>query len=391
MSRAHEPARAPEPNAAPAHAAAPGPAPATPAALPQRADRGVLARAALSLQRTQGNRSVARAVLARKPEPPEGLRNPSFCGVTVTPGVNDKMASALDKVQTHLRDVVWPAMPEDAKIDRATGAPTTDYAKWLGIRTVAGWKPGSFHASGSAVDVDANWGPYIATRNFDAAGNATYGGEAKGAGLKDERRRALEVNDRAMQWLGHERADLSTRKGTNESISAAYDRFKQASDALSIWMMYAIPHDKGPFVNRKPIKDVHDPAKVSDDDLLAKIPESERLPKDTGVQLIREDMERQWWKDAHPQGWPQTPEQIYFQILRDYEMVRVPMVVGDPESRPQNTRNPVHGFIHHRKALVEAMVDVGKLRWGACDFGAGVDGDTHHFDLGSHGGPVANA
>ena len=37
------------------------------------------------------------------------------------------------------------------------------------------------------------------------------------------------------------------------------------------------------------------------------------------------------------------------------------------------------------------MVDVGKLRWGACDFGGGFDGDTHHFDLGSHGGPVANA
>ena len=46
----------------------------------------------------------------------------------------------------------------------------------------------------------------------------------------------------------------------------------------------------------------------------------------------------------------------------------------------------MHGFIHHRKALVEAMVEVGKLRWGACDFGIGVDGDTHHFDLNSHAG-----
>jgi hypothetical protein len=27
---------------------------------------------------------------------------------------------------------------------------------------------------------------------------------------------------------------------------------------------------------------------------------------------------------------------------------------------------------------------IGKLRWGACDLGAGSSGDTHHFDLGFH-------
>jgi hypothetical protein len=363
-------------------------APTAPAlrTLPPGADRGALARAALGLQRTRGNRSVARAVLARKPGPPEYLVNPQFCGVTVSPGVNPTMAERLAAVEKHLRDVVWPAMPAEAKIDRKTGAPTTEVNKWLGIGSVGGWKQGSWHSSGSAVDVDATWGPYIATRNFDAAGNPAYGGEDAGKHLKEERARALAVNDRAMQWLGYERADLSTRKGTKESIGDAYDRFRLASDALSIWMMYAIPENRPPMISRKPIADVHDPAKVSDDDLLAKIPESERLPKDIGVQLVREDMERDWWKQIHPKGWPQTPEQVYFQVLRDYEMVRVPMVSGTPEARPGITRNPVHGFIHHRKALVEAMVEVGKLRWGACDFGAGVDGDTHHFDLNSHAG-----
>ena len=378
--------RQPDTAAQPPAERAPAVSPSSLGALAPTSDRGARARAALGLQRTQGNRSVARALLARKPAPPDYLVTPQFCGVTVAPGVNPKMAERLAQVEKHLHEVVWPAMPAEAKFDRKTGAPTDDVDKWLGIGSVAGWKPGAWHASGSAVDVDAAWGPYIATRNFDPAGNPSYGGEEAGAHLKAERARALEVNDRAMQWLGHARADLSSRKGTKESIGDAYDRFKLASDALSIWMMYAIPHNKPAMIRRAPIADVHDPAKVSDDDLLAKIPESERLSKDIGVQLVREDMERDWWKQIHPQGWPQTPEQVYFQVLRDYEMVRVPMVSGAPQSLPGTTRNPVHGFIHHRKALVEAMVEVGKLRWGACDFGIGVDGDTHHFDLNSHAG-----
>ena len=176
ISREHEPDTAAQPPAERAPAASPAPL----GALAPTSDRGALARAALGLQRTQGNRSVARALLARKPAPPDYLVTPQFCGVTVAPGVNPTMAERLAKVEKHLHEVVWPAMPADAKIDRKTGAPTDDVDKWLGIGSVAGWKPGAWHASGSAVDVDAVWGPYIATRNFDAAGNPTYGGEEAG-------------------------------------------------------------------------------------------------------------------------------------------------------------------------------------------------------------------
>jgi len=33
-----------------------------------------------------------------------------------------------------------------------------------------------------------------------------------------------------------------------------------------------------------------------------------------------------------------------------------------------------------------AMADTGRLRWGIADLGDAQNGDTHHFDLGNHGG-----
>ena len=359
-----------------------------PAAAAAPTGPAAVARSPRAVQRTATERRAPRRLVARTPGPPSYLVSHTFCGVGIA-GINPEMAKRLDKVEAHLKTAVWAKMPADAKFSRKDGSPTTDMNKWLGIESIGGWKQGSFHSSGSAIDVDASWGPYIATRNFDAKGNPQYGGEAAGAGLVDERRRALEVNDRAMQWLGHARADLSHR-GANEKVGDAYDRLELASIALSIWMMYAIRTVEGGgatnMIRRAPIKDAHDPTKVTNDQLLQKIPETERLPKDIGVELIREDMARDWLKQVHPSGYTMTPEQMYFQILRDYETVRIPMVSGAPEALPGITRNPVSGFIHHRKALVEALVEVGGMRWGACDFAAGVDGDTHHFDLGTHAG-----
>ena len=57
----------------------------------------------------------------------------------------------------------------------------------------------------------------------------------------------------------------------------------------------------------------------------------------------------------------------YFRMLRDYELVRVPMQRGEPSASPKDTRNPARGFLHMRREFIEAMVDVGELRWGLVD------------------------
>jgi len=76
----------------------------------------------------------------------------------------------------------------------------------------------------------------------------------------------------------------------------------------------------------------------------------------------------------------------YYRILRDYEIIRKPLQYGYPATRPSSTRNPARGFLHMEKRFVVAMLDAGQFRWGICGFGEGASGDTHHFDLGSHGG-----
>jgi hypothetical protein len=66
-------------------------------------------------------------------------------------------------------------------------------------------------------------------------------------------------------------------------------------------------------------------------------------------------------------------------MLRDYELMRLPLVFGDPTLNPQVTRNPVYGFMDLPLAVVDAMVRSG-LRWGACDLGDKESGDMMHFE-----------
>jgi hypothetical protein len=40
-------------------------------------------------------------------------------------------------------------------------------------------------------------------------------------------------------------------------------------------------------------------------------------------------------------------------MLRDYELVRVPMQRGEPSASPKGTRNPARGFLHMRREFVE--------------------------------------
>src|SRR5262249_4090885 len=147
-------------------------------------------------------------------------------------------------------------------------------------------------------------------------------------------------------------ADLSIRKtdpsGAKETTAAAYDRFRGVSDALREYLSLAFSLGGPIQVDRPPIKNVHDPSKVSDSDLLARIPETERLGKGFAVELITLAMNADGWRARHP-GWTLTAEQTYFRVLRDYELVRIPMVRGNPSESPGSTRDPVHGFLDNRK------------------------------------------
>ena len=97
------------------------------------------------------------------------------------------------------------------------------------------------------------------------------------------------------------------------------------------------------------------------------------------------------WQSIHA-TWPLTASQTYWQMLRDYELVRIPMLFGRPSDPVTSTRNPARGILPFRKEFVVTMVTVGdailggprKMRWGASNFGAPVNGDIQHFDLGAN-------
>ena len=303
---------------------------------------------------------------------PDYLVSQSFLGHS--PQVNPVLAARLRLVEAELQRQ-YDALP-------AEGKPASLRA-YSGLSSIRGWRSStSKHGSGSAVDCNYDNQPYIPTRT----GN-TYGGEEGGASDETRalRRPAVEVYDRAMNFMRLAESDPTTadvsNRGTNETTTSAYRRFRATSDNLATYIGLAF-HTNYNTVSRRPAIDIEG---MSDDQLLAAIPTTERKDEDTGIAEIQACMDDPAWQAMHP-NWPMTARQQYFRILRDYEIVRKPMQRGNPSTRPTNTRNPALGFLHMPEHFVVAMHDVGNLRWGACDFGAGSNGDVHHFDLGSHGG-----
>jgi hypothetical protein len=164
-----------------------------------------------------------------------------------------------------------------------------------------------------------------------------------------------------------------------------YDRLRLASDALAAYFLFAF-YGTPREVDRPPIVN---PEEVSLEDLLDRIPEAERLPQDQARRELEEYMHSNFFQLSHP-DWPYAPDEQYARILRDYELVRIPMVIGSPSTAPERTRNPARGFLDLRRELVVALTDseLGRLRWGGSDFGPDAlhgpaeSGDLMHFDLG---------
>ncbi|WP_328615194.1 hypothetical protein OHS18_47070 [Amycolatopsis sp. NBC_00355] len=253
--------------------------------------------------------------------------------------------------------------------------------------SIVGWRSrNGLHASGSAVDLNVTQIPYIVTRT-----GSTLGGEAAAEGQQAMRQRAVEVYDRAVAFFigTGQRADVSIR--VHDSIEVTYDRFRLVSDALVFylsWAVSAVPVE----VNRPPIPGVEtlgdfDPA-------FDRIDPARELarPRDEAIAGIAALFADPDWAALHS-GLP-TPEAQYFQMLRDYELVRIPMLYGNPANPVTKTRNPAHGFLQLSRELVCSMINTGnrvlgkrgKMRWGASDFEAHQSGDVMHFDLGTHAG-----
>src|SRR5262249_42756474 len=147
-------------------------------------------------------------------------------------------------------------------------------------------------------------------------------------------------------------------------------------------------------VNRGPIPGVED--LPDGDPAFGQISPSELNDQSAALDQIRQLFADAGWTSNHA-SWPYTTaEQQYWQMLRDYEEVRTPMLFGNPAQPITKTRNPAHGFLQLRKELAVSMITVGgpalsqqlsnlnlpdsKMRWGACDFGPTQSGDIMHFD-----------
>ncbi len=356
------------------HRTTPNPLPSRPLT-PARASR-ISVRHALS--------GPSDVVIQRRPA--ALIDNFNFIGHHVEGGISPGLRDRLRDVETALTAVYNRAQPVANAVATVLGGTPPSFEEWAGVTSARSWRPQSscpptcsLHQSGSAVDINYDLQPYIATRTTQGS-TTVFGGELAGAGLQAQRRAATEVYDRAVRFMSTpaETAQAGAR-GTGETTSAVYARFSRVSDALRGYFDFAFLPDPR-AVTRQPIADIEG---ATEADLLSTIPETERRPEDIGTALLEGHMQTPQFQNSHP-GWPLTPREQYFRILRDYEHVRIPMVRGAPVARPADTRNPARGFLHMPPVLVETLVDVGRLRWGIADFGAHQSGDTHHFDLGSH-------
>ncbi len=293
------------------------------------------------------------------------------CGFGSTHGVNPEMRERLQSAEAAIR-AVFDGLAPDRRIDPITGAGNASFSQWCAI---AGshecWRANAgHHSAGSAIDIDAAANPYIET----SAGPA------------------VAVYDRALQFTASPAAaaDLRRRQPDEPTLSV-WTRFKTVSDALERYLRFAVDAEPSE-VSRIAIEDAD---AVSDDELLAVIPEGERLDLDRALAQLDGVLRSPEFK-ASRSDWPYDARAQYLRILRDYEHVRIPMVVAEPLFGPAPTCNPARGFLHLRSEIVTALCDQG-LRWGACDLDtrakdAERNGAMMHFDLADDGGyPEVNS
>jgi hypothetical protein len=215
----------------------------------------------------------------------------------------------------------------------------------------------------------------------------TYGGESPDpTGIQAFRVRATVVYDRAVAFPSDSSsvANVSARAEL-ELTPSVYDRFAAASNALRDYLQLAFPGTlpasltTPPVVLRRPVANAHLALLPA---LTAAILTTERRPDAAARANIAARVGDPSWADDHP-GWPTDVDFWFRHILRDYEVVRIPMEFGAPSTSPDKTRNPANGFLDLRKEIVVALAGdpPAGIRWGVADFGSAASGDVQHFDL----------
>lgn len=274
-----------------------------------------------------------------------------------------------------------------------SGFPGT-LTEWAGLRQNHGAAhPGGQHTAGDAIDVDYETNPYIVVRTPTPAGAVVFGGEAPSgpappaAALRLARLRATVVFDRAVAFLTQSSSVASVgARAPGEPTTSVFQRFGVASNAVSRYLQLVFGPTMPatltppPRLGRPPVADA---ARASQAALLAGIPAAERWPDAVARANLAAVLTDPAFAAAHP-GWSTDVEFWFTQIMRDYEVVRVPMQFGPVSLAPAITRNPANGFLDLRHELVVALAadpPLPLMRWGVCDFGPAESGDVMHFDL----------
>ncbi|WP_394849744.1 hypothetical protein LZC95_20105 [Pendulispora brunnea] len=354
----------------------------------------------------------------------------NFLGRPFASGVNDELLQRLLVVQKKMYDL---AKVELEKPDKDLTQEEFTAWVWLGqnpvwldkgaIEAHVGFRNGDgFHASGSAVDINLLFNPYIALRKGDQ-----YGGEGHTIpdSLKFRKMRELDQKKELPADDNDLRALLVAKKQVAKALEAQASR-----DILTrlVW---------------KPGVDVYDrayslyygtPADVKDD------------PKGTAIEDTVKRFQRVHFalmlyfgyvfqrtkqrtfdefsalflasydgnNGIHPEAsgpggkgllseamagdQDGTLHAMYDQIVRDRDNIRLVTVVGKVTitddgkdgiaTLPGGTqRDPTRGIMNLRGELIVELVQTAKLRWGGVMFGAvGTygSGDMMHFDLGTH-------
>jgi hypothetical protein len=190
-----------------------------------------------------------------------------------------------------------------------------------------------------------------------------FGGEATSLNLSEQRRKAVEACDRACQFtLGDSAAADLANRHAGETTGSVHDRVAAVSNAVSLYLSFGI-NTVPTRVNRIWASDVDTLNTLA----LTALMGGELLPQEDALANIRGFLGSDGYKATHAEQ--PDPNDVYRNLLVDYELVRAPMVFGSPSLPPASTRNPARGFLNIRRELAISLCDTGKLRWGVSDFG----------------------
>jgi len=321
-------------------------------------------------------------------------------------GVNDVLWARLQRAEGWLvgrmdveiaqRETTGDAVHPEKGAPLAPGN-KSDLRYWLGIReTHYGQRHGdgqAFHRTGSAMDVNYHSNPWMATRTRKKLGgesetdvaiakkNGNTGRVQELSGLAAD---AMDVFDRASAWIFGRRANLHAAPAHDDKMPRAereanavrqWARFQEVSDAVARYFAMVYSFDRGAVL--EPVMKGPAMDEVAGD--------GRTLPFRSLAALAKhpDALERITAAIPNaPQPWSKDAAKVLRRMPDDLAAVARVLVRGTASRAPTEVRNPLLGVMDLKKELVQALVGVAGLHWGATDFGAASSGDMMHFDLG---------